>query len=70
MTAKQALRDYIEELSDDEALALFQRLESEAQELLPPLTDEQRASVQRGLAQSERHEGIPHEEVLRQLGIR
>ncbi len=70
MTAKQALRNYIEELSDDEALALLHRLEDEAQELLPPLTDEQLASVQRGLAQSERGEGIPHEEVLRRLGIR
>lgn len=37
---------------------------------LPSLTDEERASIRRGLEQSERGEGIPADELLRDLRTR
>jgi predicted transcriptional regulator len=69
MSAKQELRHYIDELSDDEALSLWQRIQCEASEPIPPLTDADRASIERGLAQLKAGRGIPHAEVLRKLGI-
>ncbi len=51
MTAKQALRNYIEELSDDEALALLHRLESEDQLEPEPFTEAELAAIARGREQ-------------------
>jgi predicted transcriptional regulator len=38
-----------------------------AEETLPPLTDEERASIQRGREQAERGEGKPAEDLLAEL---
>ena len=70
MSIKQVLHNYIEALSDDEAVCLLERLEWDEPAERIPLTEEQIESVRRGLAQSERGEGIPHEEAMRQIGRR
>lgn len=54
-TAKQIVLDLLEKLPDDVTL---ERLICEL---------DFRAKLQRGLAQAERGEGIPHEEVVRRL---
>ena len=72
MTAKQALLDYIETLPDEELESLWQRIQVEAEEYsnLAPPTEEQLASIRRGLAQSEAGLGMSHEDMLRRFNLR
>ncbi|MEX0782007.1 MAG: hypothetical protein WD557_05105 [Dehalococcoidia bacterium] len=69
MTAKELLRERIEELSEDEArdwLGLFD--ETFPREPLV-LTPEQEAMIERSLADSEAGRVVPQDEVRRRLGI-
>ncbi len=70
MSAKQELRDYIDELSDDEALSLWQRIQCEDLEPVAPLSDEDRAAVERGLRDIAEGRTFSLEEVERELGLR
>lgn len=69
MSAKQALLEYIETLSDDDLESLWARIRADAAEYanVAPLTDEQNAAISRSLAQLDAGMRIPHEEVLRQF---
>jgi hypothetical protein len=69
MTAREALREYIEELSEDEAAHLLDRLRWEALDSSAPLTAAQRAAVERGLADIAAGRVTDHDEVVRRLGL-
>ncbi|MEX0781612.1 MAG: hypothetical protein WD557_03110 [Dehalococcoidia bacterium] len=68
MTAKEALRDWVDELTEEEAEALVQRIARGNDMEFPPLTPEQLASAERGAAQTDAGLGIPHDEVMRRFG--
>lgn len=67
MTAKEALRDWVDELTEEEAAALLRRI-AKGNEEFEPFSPEQLASIERGIAQTDAGLGIPHEGVLRSLG--
>lgn len=67
MTAKKALRDWVDELTEEEAAALLRRM-ARGNQQFEPLDKEQMASIERGIAQTDAGLGIPHEEVLRRFG--
>ncbi len=69
MSAKQELRDYIDELSDDEALSLWQRIQCEDLEPVAPLSDEDRAAIERGLADVAAGRVYTFREVRQHLGL-
>lgn len=76
MTAKELLRERIEELSErideiseDEAASWLFALDDLAYTELQPLTPEQVAMIERGLADSDAGRVVPQDEVLRRLGI-
>jgi predicted transcriptional regulator len=76
VTAKELLRERIEELTDrideiseDEAADMLFRLDEAFQPEPEPLTDEQRAMIERGMADARAGRLVPQEEVLRRLGI-
>ena len=60
MTAKEALRDWVDELTEEEAAALLRRI-VKGNEEFEPLSPEQLASIERGIAQTDAGLGIPHE---------
>lgn len=68
MTAKQALRERIENLSEEEAAELLARLDWEATET-ETLTDEELAEVLAGKREVAAGESVDGEEVLRKLGL-
>ncbi len=68
MTAKQALLDLVQDLSEDEAAELMEKLRLNGTIKFKPMTDEQRASLQRGMAQTDAGLGVPHSEVMRRFG--
>lgn len=68
MTVKQALREWIDRMSDEEAAELLDRLEWEATDE-EELTPEELEVVRKGLAEIARGETVPAEEVYRELGI-
>lgn len=68
MTAKEALREYIDGLSEDEALSLWQRVQCEqAEGEYLTLTPEESAMIERSLAQIEAGLTIPHAQVMREM---
>jgi len=71
VTAKEALRDYIDGLSEDEASWLWQELRWDEEDGAdpPPLTPAQIASIERGLAQADAGRLIPHEEIMLEFGL-
>jgi predicted transcriptional regulator len=76
MTAKQALRDRIDELSEqidtiseEEAAEMLWRLDDALQPVPEPLTPDEIAHLREGIGQLDAGRGIPHEEVLRRFGI-
>jgi len=69
VTAKEALRDYIDELSDEEALSLWQRIQCEESEPPAPLTEGERAAIERGLADTHAGRTFSLEDVESELGI-
>ncbi len=76
MTVKELLLERIEELTDrigeiseEEAADVLLRLEEAFQPEPEPLTDEQRAMIERGMADARAGRVVPQEEVLRRLGI-
>jgi len=69
MTAKERLQEWLDHLDEEDAEEVLGILEIEGP-VRRPLTDEERASIDRGLAALARGEGIPHDEVFRRLGIK
>ena len=67
MTAKQALRDYIDGLSEDDAISLLQRIQGEDQGTRTPLTDGEIESVRRALADAAAGRVYTTTEVLQHL---
>ncbi|MGH2608242.1 MAG: hypothetical protein ACRDHF_04065 [Tepidiformaceae bacterium] len=65
MSAQQALREYVDTLSDEDAEAIWQWLQRAVE--FEPLTDEQRASIERSHQQTLDGKTVPHAEVLRRL---
>ena len=68
MTAKQALRERIEQLSEDEAEELLARLDWEATDT-ETLTDEEMEQVLAAEREFARGEFVDGEEVFRKLGL-
>ena len=68
MTTKQALRELVEELSEEDAEELLQRLSREA-EPEEHLTVDEAASLRDAIAEGERGETVSGEEVFRSLGL-
>ena len=68
MTAKEALRERVESLTEDEAAELLDRLEWESTEEEVP-TPEQVAELLAGKAEFERGEFVDGEEFLRARGL-
>jgi predicted transcriptional regulator len=68
MTAKERLREWLDGLDEEDAEEALDILVFE-RPLRQALTPEERASIEKGLAELDRGEGIPHDEVFRRLGI-
>jgi hypothetical protein len=77
MTIKEQLRAMVETLSEDDAALLVRALQGDrlAWTLLAapiddePETDEERAAVEEAKAELARGEGVPWEDVKRELGL-
>jgi predicted transcriptional regulator len=67
VTAKQALLDLVHDLTEDQAADLMERLQAAGAIKFKPMTPEQRASLQRGIAQTDAGLAVPHSEVLRRF---
>jgi hypothetical protein len=65
MSTKERLHEIIDEMDEDQAEGLLMELDRPS----PPLSAEDIASIERGRAELRQGKGIPHEEVLRRLGI-
>jgi hypothetical protein len=68
MTAKEALRERIDDLSEEEAAELLAQIEWDATEE-EELTPEEMELVRQSQLEYERGEGIDGEELFRQLGL-
>ena len=68
MTAKEALRERIDDLSEEEAAELLAQIEWDATEE-EELTPEEMELVRQSQLEYERGEGIVGEELFRQLGL-
>ncbi|MBE0610229.1 MAG: hypothetical protein IH609_12680 [Dehalococcoidia bacterium] len=68
MTAKEALRNRIDRLTEDQAAEWLARMEWESTEF-EHLTDAERAEVRESQAEYERGEALDGEKVLRDLGL-
>lgn len=68
VTAKQALRDLVDTLSEDDAEELLQRLAWETQPE-EHLTDEEAQDLVEAIAEGERGETVGGTEVFRALGL-
>ncbi len=69
MTAKQLLHERIEELTEEEAIDWLGLFEESRPADREPLTPEEIAHIERGLADLREGRKVPHEEVLRRFGI-
>jgi predicted transcriptional regulator len=69
MTAKELLRERLEELSEDEAMSWLGFLEQTFSRQSLSLTPEQRASLERGMADARAGRLTPHSEVRRHYGL-
>jgi hypothetical protein len=68
MTVREQIHDLIETLPDDRVAELLLELEFTFGEA-PPLSAEDIASIERGLEQAARGEGIPLADVRRHFGL-
>lgn len=68
MTAKEALHDRIEELTDEEAEELLARIEWEATEE-EELSDDELAAAQSGFDEIARGDSVDGSKLLRHLGL-
>lgn len=66
MSTKERLHALIEEMNEDQAEMLLMNLE-DAEPI--PLTAAERADIDKGRSELRAGLGIPHEEVLKRLGI-
>lgn len=69
MTAKEILRDYVETMDEDEAEQMLDLLFRYPVHEPPPLTPEQIGAINEGRRQAREGLGIPHEDLMRELGI-
>ncbi|MGH2611380.1 MAG: hypothetical protein ACRDHF_20070 [Tepidiformaceae bacterium] len=69
MTAKQALLELVRDMSEDEAAHAYHVLRSDLEEESWPISDEERAAVERGLADARAGRLIPMEDAERELGL-
>jgi predicted transcriptional regulator len=69
MTAKQALRDYIDRLSEEDALSLLQRIQLGDQGPRIPLSEDEMESVRRALADAAAGRVYSTAEVRQHLGL-
>lgn len=69
MTAKQVLRDRIEELSEEEAADWLGFFEDARPIEREPLSSEQLSIIERGLADARAGRLTPHAEVRRRFGL-
>jgi len=67
MTVKQALREWIDQMSDEEAAELLDRLECEAAD--EELTPEEWEEVRLGRLENERGASVDGEAFFKELGI-
>jgi hypothetical protein len=68
MTAKEALRNRIDRLTEDQAAEWLARMDWESTEF-EQLTDAERAEVRESQAEYERGEVVDGTELLRELGL-
>jgi hypothetical protein len=68
MTAKEALRNRIDRLTEDQAAEWLARMEWESTEV-EELTAEEKALVQESQAEYERGEAVDGKELLHELGL-
>ncbi|MCO5201739.1 MAG: hypothetical protein M9925_08590 [Chloroflexi bacterium] len=66
MGAKQLLHEFVEGLSDEDALVTAALLIPNAER---ELRDDEKAAIERGLAEAEAGQLIPVEEIEREFGI-
>lgn len=66
MTAKQLLHEFVDRLSEDDALVTAALLIPDAQRRL---REDEKAAVELGLAEAEAGELIPVEEIEREFGL-
>lgn len=66
MTAKQLLHEFVDRLSDDDALVTAALLIPDAER---QLRDDEKAAIEQGLAEADAGELIPLEEIEREFGI-
>ncbi|MCZ7578556.1 MAG: hypothetical protein M5U18_16500 [Dehalococcoidia bacterium] len=66
MTAKQLLHEFVEGLSDEDALVTAALLIPNAER---ELRDDEKAAIERGLAEADAGQLIPVEEIEREFGI-
>lgn len=67
VSVRQALHAYIDALDEDDLRTVWDWLQSGGTIEFAPLTDDQRASIERGREQSRRGGTIPHAEVLQRF---
>ena len=65
MSTKERLHQIIDEMNDDQASVLLMDLEAPR----PPLTNEDREAIARGLADSEAGRTRPHADVMKKYGV-
>lgn len=66
VTAKQLLHEFVERLSEDDALVTAALLIPDAKRRL---REDEKAAIDRGLAEADAGEMIPLEEIEREFGI-
>lgn len=69
MTAKEALHERVERLTDEDAARAVLLLDSFLPEDRPPVSAEEMAAVERAIARLDAGEGVPHSEVKRRLNL-
>ncbi len=68
MTAKEAVLELVRDMSEDEAAHAYDVLRSDLEESWP-ISEEERAAVERGLADARAGRLFDQEEVERELGL-
>jgi hypothetical protein len=69
MTAREALREYIDRLSDDEVETLWHRIQCEDKFPPEPLTPSELAEVERALEASREGRSVSLAEARRRFGL-